>query len=91
MAIVTYLPRVLPAFLVGKKSFSPFAERFLSLIPYTAMAALIFPNVLFTDETRLSIGLVGGGVALVLSWFRVPVVGVIIGAVLADICLYLWI
>ena len=37
MTLVTYLPRVLPAFLMGRIRLSARIEHFLQLIPYTAM------------------------------------------------------
>ena len=37
MTLVTYLPRVLPAFLMGRIRLSARVEHFLQLIPYTAM------------------------------------------------------
>ena len=45
MTLVTYLPRVLPAFLMGRIRLSARVEHFLQLIPYTAMTALVFPGV----------------------------------------------
>ena len=36
MTLVTYLPRVLPAFLMGRIRLSARVEHFLQLIPYTA-------------------------------------------------------
>lgn len=53
MGIVTYLPRTLPAILIEKMHFTPRAETFLRLIPYTAMAALIFPGILGVNEQPL--------------------------------------
>ena len=44
MTLVTYLPRVLPAFLMGRIRLNARVEHFLQLIPYTAMTALIFPD-----------------------------------------------
>ena len=41
MMLVTYIPRMLPAVLLEKLHFGPKAEKFLQLVPYTAMAALI--------------------------------------------------
>ena len=49
MSLVTYLPRVLPAFLMGRIRLSARVERFLQLIPYTAMTALVFPGVFTVD------------------------------------------
>lgn len=89
MALVTYLPRALPAALIGKLKFSPQAEKFLRLIPYTAMAALIFPGVLNVDPQLWYIGAAGGLTALVLAWYRRSVLLVVAAAVLTDVLLYL--
>ena len=67
MALVTYVPRMLPFVLIDKMRFSPRMERFLRLIPYTAMAALIFPGVLSVDAARPWVGLLGGAAAAVLG------------------------
>ena len=49
MTLVTYLPRVLPAFLMGRIRLNARVEHFLQLIPYTAMTALVFPGVFSVD------------------------------------------
>lgn len=67
MALVTYVPRLLPFVLIDKMRFSPRMERFLCLIPYTAMAALVFPGVLSADASRPWVGLLGGAAAAVLG------------------------
>ena len=40
-ALVTFIPRLIPALFIDKLDFSPKVEKFLNLIPYTALAALI--------------------------------------------------
>ncbi len=52
MTLVTYIPRMLPAVLLEKLHFGPKVEKFLQLIPYTAMAALVFPGVVTLDPAR---------------------------------------
>ena len=52
MALVTYIPRVIPVMFIGKIKISSKVEKFLKLIPYTAMAALIFPGVLNVDKDK---------------------------------------
>lgn len=59
MTLVTYLPRVLPAFLMGRIRLSARVEHFLQLIPYTAMTALVFPSVFSVDANPV-LGVVGG-------------------------------
>lgn len=90
MAAVTYIPRAIPAVLVDKMKFGPKTEKFLKLIPYTAMAALIFPGVVTVDTANPAIGLVGGGVAAVLAWRKCPVMVCVLAAIAADFLLYLF-
>ncbi|MGN1121625.1 MAG: AzlD domain-containing protein [Eubacteriales bacterium] len=89
MALVTYIPRAIPAVLVDKLHFGAKTEKFLKLIPYTAMAALIFPGVFTVDAERLWIGIVGAAVAGVLAWRKCPIMVCVLGAVAADFLLYL--
>ena len=88
MAVVTYIPRALPIFLSGKMKFSGKFETFLKLIPYTAMAALIFPGVLTVDANPV-IGIVGGLVAGVLAWLKCPVMVCVVAAIASDFLLYM--
>ena len=88
MGLVTYIPRALPAALMGKIKFGGRMEKFLKLIPYTAMTSLIVPGVFLTDADNLSIGIVGGGVAALLAWLKCPVMVCVLAAVGADFVLY---
>ena len=65
MALVTYIPRAIPAVWLERLHFGPRFEKFLNLIPYTAMAALIFPGVLSVDAARPWIGLIGAAAAAI--------------------------
>ncbi len=89
MMIVTYIPRALPALSGGKKKLSPYWERFLSYIPYTALAALIFPGVLSVDAAEPAVGFVGGVAAVLASLLKLPVIAVVIIAVIAEAVVYL--
>lgn len=88
MAIVTYLPRALPAVIVDRLRFGPKVEKFLRLIPYTAMAALIFPGVVTVDPVRPEIGMLGGAAAGILAWCKCPVIVCVIAAITVDMLLY---
>ena len=70
MTLVTYLPRVLPAFLMGRIRLSARVEHFLQLIPYTAMTALVFPGVFS----------VAGG----LAWKKCPIIVCVLAAVAVE-------
>lgn len=83
MALVTFIPRLLPAFFVDKIKMNRHAERFLKLIPYTAMTALVFPGVIGVGGDRWYIGVVGALVAILLSLIpKIPSWVVVIASVL---------
>lgn len=91
LAIVTFIPRVIPALLMDRMSFGPKTEKFLRLIPYTALAALIFPGVLSVDSSMPIIGIVGVLVAALLAWRKQPVMVCVPAAIAAVFILYLFI
>ena len=89
MTAVTYIPRALPAVILDKLKFSAKVEKFLKLIPYTAMTALIFPGIFTVDTAHPAIGIVGGLVAILLAWRKVQVIICVLAAIGADILLYM--
>ena len=88
MTVVTYVPRAIPAVLVDKMKFGPKTEKFLQLIPYTAMSALIFPGVFTVDAGRPIIGIAGGLTAGILAWHKCPVMVCVLAAIAVDFALY---
>ena len=88
MAIVAYVPRALPAVFIEKMKFGRKFKKFLELIPYTAMAAMIIPGVITVDPTKIYIGLAGGGIAALLAYFKAPVMVCLISAIVTDMVLY---
>ncbi|MEF2146166.1 MAG: AzlD domain-containing protein [Desulfovibrionaceae bacterium] len=46
MALVTYLPRALPALALASRDLHPALRRFLSFVPVTVLAALLLPSLL---------------------------------------------
>lgn len=86
MAIVTYIPRVLPAFVLDRLNLSPPLKRWLDNIPHAALGALIFPGVL-TIHPEPHVGLIGGLVSALLAFFRLPILIIIAGGILTVWCL----
>ena len=82
-ALVTFIPRLIPAVFVDKLNFGPGFEKFLNLIPFTALAALICPGVLTVDPNIWYIGLAGAIVAAALAWKKVPLGAIVIITVIA--------
>lgn len=89
MTVVTYFPRALPAILVQKMNFGAKMEQFLKLIPYTAMAALIFPGVLWVDANNPYIGVVGGAIAAIFAWRKQSIMICVLAAIATDLVMYL--
>ena len=87
-ALVTFIPRIIPALFIDKLNFSPKVEKFLNLIPYTALAALICPGVLTVDNQLWYIGLIGAVVAAALAWKKVPLGAIVILTVVVLITVY---
>lgn len=85
MAIVTYIPRMLPLVLLQNISLPPYVNRFMEFIPYTALGALIFPGVLYsTGENHLESAMIGCIVAVLLAHFRCNLVLVVMGGIMGS-------
>lgn len=89
MALATYIPRALPAFLMDKLKLGGRFQKFLTLLPYTAMTALIFPDVFSVDAAHPLFGIIGAATAALLAWKRCPLIVCVLGAVGVNCVLYL--
>ena len=69
MAIVTYIPRVLPIALLNKKLKSKFLQDFLYYVPYGVLGVMVFPDIIFSTGNIYS-GIFGMIVALIMSYFN---------------------
>ena len=54
MAVVTYIPRMLPMVLVKSKIKSNFIKSFLYYVPYAVLGAMIFPEILYSTGSIAS-------------------------------------
>lgn len=89
LCLSTYIPRMLPALFMDKIQVSGKVATFLQLIPYTAMASLVFPAILYVDE-NMWIGVVAGVVAVIAALKKLPVIGVVLWNVIACVILYMF-
>jgi branched-subunit amino acid transport protein len=87
---MTYIPRALPAVLLNYIRINKNAEKYLTTIPYAALGALIFPGILTVNSTQPLVGILGGIVALLLSFKKCKMAYIIIGSVLAVILIDLF-
>ena len=51
MAVVTYLPRLLPLLFLSRKKLPPLLESWLSYVPVAVLAALLGPIIFMEDGT----------------------------------------
>ena len=90
MMVVTYLPRMIPSLVCDKLHFGRKFKKFLELIPYAAMTALVFTGVISVVPDMWIIGVAGALVAVLLSLVKkMPVALVVVAAGLADMVIYL--
>jgi branched-subunit amino acid transport protein len=67
MALVTYVPRVIPLILGRDLVLPRWIRRWLSFFPYAALGSLIFPGILSVIDGKPWIGLVAGACAALLA------------------------
>lgn len=81
MALVTYIPRVLPVTVFRRQIKSRFIRSFLDYMPYAVLGALTFPDVFFSTGHLYS---AAGGtlVAVWLGWKGKSLVVVALAAIL---------
>lgn len=79
MAVVTYLPRMLPITIFRKKIKNIYIRSFLHYVPYAVLAAMTFPEILYSTGNLVS-GIVGMGVAVILAFFNRGLLTVAIGS-----------
>jgi len=81
MAIVTYIPRMLPFLVFKGKELPPFLQGVLKNVPYAVLGALIFPSILLIQEGNLMFGVVGTAAAFVIAFLGANVILVVVGAI----------
>lgn len=79
MALVTYLPRMLPLTIFRRKIENPFVKSFLAYVPYAVLAAMTFPEILYSTGNLIS-GLAGLAAAVILAFFNRGLLVVALGS-----------
>ncbi len=86
LALVTYIPRMLPMVLLKDIHLPPRMRAFLELIPIAALTALIFPSILYATGDYKS-ALAGAAVAIILAFLKANLMLVVFGSILG---VFLW-
>ncbi len=79
MAGVTYLIRMLPFTLLRKEIKSPFFKSFLYYVPYAVLSAMTIPSIFYATGDMVT-AVIGTAVAVVLAYFRQPLIVVALAA-----------
>jgi branched-subunit amino acid transport protein len=81
MAVVTYIPRMLPFLVFKGKELPSFLQGVLKNVPFAVLGALIFPSILLIREGDLLFGMVGTAAAFLIAFLGANVIVVVIGAI----------
>ena len=79
MAIATYIPRILPLALFRRRIENVYIQSFLTYMPYGVLAAMVFPEVLYSTANLIS-ALCGTAAALILAYRKLGLLPVALGA-----------
>ena len=82
MAGVTYLIRMLPFTLFRKKIKSRFIRSVLYYIPYAVLSAMTFPAIFYSTGSNVT-AVIGTAVAVILAYFKLPLIVVSVAACVA--------
>lgn len=83
MAVVTYLPRIIPLIALKDREVNINIEEFLYYIPYTSLSILIVRGIITADSSLKIATMAGIGIAGILSYKK----GNLVLSVLAGIFL----
>jgi len=81
MALVTYIPRVMPLAMVKSKIKSTFFKSFLYYVPFAVLGAMTFPAIFYSTSNIYS-GIFGTLLAVLLSYYEKSLMKVATFAVL---------
>ena len=81
MALVTYIPRMVPLTFLDGKELPPIVSGVLSNIPYAVLGALIFPAIIFVQEGNILFGIIGAATAFFIAFLGGGVMPVVLGTI----------
>ncbi|WP_066500436.1 AzlD domain-containing protein [Abyssisolibacter fermentans] len=84
MMLVTYIPRLLPFIMASEKKLPVKLNKFLQFIPYTALGALIIPEVFSAIPEMPLASLLGIGFSFVYGWYKGGIIIPVLGSILVS-------
>ncbi|WP_339149548.1 MULTISPECIES: AzlD domain-containing protein [unclassified Sutcliffiella] len=88
MAVVTYVPRLIPFVMFQGKELPPFVQAVLKNVPYATLGALIVPGIFLINED-IMFGVIGAVVAFIVAYLGANVILVVISSI-AALSVYSW-
>ena len=88
MALVTYLPRLIPFYFIDVERIPGRLKLFLSFIPYAALGALILPGSLSAVQGKPVVSALAIAASVIIAWLNS---NIIITVMLTIIATYLFI
>ncbi|MCM3759845.1 AzlD domain-containing protein [Alkalihalobacillus oceani] len=80
MALVTYIPRMLPLVFLNVESIPPWLQATLRNVPYAALGALIFPGIFYIHDNILY-GIIGGASAFIIAYLGANLIIVVMSSI----------
>ena len=84
MGAVTYLPRLIPMYLIDVERIPGRLKLFLSFIPYAALGALILPGSISAVGGKPVVSALGIASAVIIAWFNSNIIITVLLTVLAT-------
>lgn len=81
MALVTYIPRVIPLAIFRREIKSNYIKSFLQYVPYAVLGALTLPDILYSTGS-FATAICGTIVAIILAYYERGLVVVALGAII---------
>ncbi|WP_275695639.1 AzlD domain-containing protein [Ferdinandcohnia quinoae] len=82
MALVTYIPRMLPLVVFNSVKLPPFLQGVLKNVPFAILGALIIPGI-FTINDDIWFGIIGAATAFIVAYLGANVIMVVLSAIVA--------
>jgi branched-subunit amino acid transport protein len=89
MAIVTYIPRMIPLVSLSGKELHPFLQGILKNVPYATLGALIVPGIFMINED-IWFGIIGATAAFLIAYLGANVIVVVLGTIAILTCYSFW-
>ncbi len=89
MAVVTYIPRLLPFLMLSSKDIPARVDSFLKCIPVAAIGALIIPGVFDSTPDLPLAGIAGICFALIIGLWKGGIIIPVLGSVAVTFLVFL--